>query len=580
MRPGWGVFSVFLVFLLSANAVSQGTEPQDNYEVQVFLTEEEALKRVFPEAEEILTDRLLLSAEDRKTLEDRLGRKLFEEGFLVYIGRKGGEVLGYAVITQEVGKFHPFDFIVAVRPDGKIKNIVVLVYRESRGGEVARKRFTHQFIGKSLKNPLSIDKDIINITGATMSVVCMCEGVRKVLALVDNFYLSGRRDLSHALPYSRPATADLPKVRHSESAEGSPQRICRRQDMTRPVSYDGNSQELYKEARLIMGTYAEVSLYAPNKEAASEAIKAAFGEMERLDRLMSNYKPESELSKINREAGKGPVDCDGELLAIIERSLHYSNLTQGAFDITVEPLVNLWGFYDGKVSIPSQEDIKSVLPAVSYKNIIIQKQAGSESASGGKGSVSFNNPSTRLDLGAIGKGYAVDRAVEALKDNGIEAACVNLGGNIYALGSPPGRDCWKIGVQHPREKGRLLGHLELKDCAVATSGDYERFFNVNGKRYCHILDPRTGWPVEGMVSVTVVAPDATEADALSTSVFVLGEENGRELLESLKGTSAIVVCERDGEINLKVTRGMEKILKEESKRVQKDAKGLSLSLLE
>ncbi|MFN3466508.1 MAG: FAD:protein FMN transferase [Candidatus Brocadiales bacterium] len=525
-------------------------EPQENYEVQVFLTEEEALKRVFPEADEILADMIFLSPEDRKTLEDRLGRKLFEEGFLVYIGKKGDEVLGYAVITQEVGKFHPFDFIVAVRSNGKIKDLAVLVYRESRGGEVARRRFLHQFINKSLKNPLRINKDIINITGATMSVVCMCEGVKKVLALVENFYISGGRGLSLASPYLKFSSVA------SESA------------VVRLASYADYPQELYKEARLIMGTYAEVSLYAPNRDVAAEAIKAALGEMERLDRLMSNYKPESELSRVNRGAGRGPVDCDEELLRVIEKSLYYSRLTQGAFDITVEPLVNLWGFYDGKVRVPSQEELKSMLPAVSYKNIIVQRPA-----SGARGSISFSNPSTRLDLGAIGKGYAVDRAVEVLKGKGIRAACINLGGNIYALGHPPDKDFWKIGVQHPRERDRLMGHLELKDCAVATSGDYERFLVVDGKRYSHILDPRTGWPVEGMVSVTVIAPSATEADALSTSVFVLGEEKGQELLEgSPAGASGLLAWEKDGEINFKITRGMERFFKEGNKRAQKDAK--------
>jgi thiamine biosynthesis lipoprotein ApbE len=548
MRFGRSVLVIFLLFLLPAEALnligfrevlSQEVEPPDNFEVQVFLTEEEALKKVFPEAEEILTDRLFLSQEDRKTLEDKLRRKLYEEHFVVYVGRKGEEVQGYAVITQEIGKFRPFDFIVAVRPDGKIKDIAVLVYRESRGGEVARRRFLHQFIGKSLKNPIRIGRDIINITGATMSVVCMCAGVKKVLALVEDFYISGRRGISQTTPYLK------------------------------PISYEAGQQELYKEARLLMGTYAEISLYAPDKGAASEAVKAAFAEVERLDRLMSNYKTESELSKVNREAGKGPVDCDGELLRVIEKSLYYSNLTNGAFDITTEPLVNLWGFYEGRVRVPSKEEVQALLPAVSYKNIVVQR-----------GGISFANPSTRLDLGAIGKGYAVDRAVEVLKGKGIESACVNLGGNIYALGNPPGRDFWKIGIQHPRERDHLLGHLELRDCAVATSGDYERFFTVNGKRYSHILDPRTGWPVEGMVSVTVVAPDATQADALSTSVFVLGEEKGGELLEGLEGTAGLMAWERDGEISFKATRGMERFFREGTKRAQKDAKTPVLSLIE
>ncbi len=550
MSSKYAVLIVCLIAISSLQAFSQEPEPADNYDVQVFLTEEGALKRVFPEASEILTDRLLLSPEDRKTLEDTLRRRLYEEGFLVYIGKKGDEILGYAVITQEVGKFHPFDFIVAVGPNGKIKDVAVLIYRESRGGEVARRRFTHQFVGKSTKNPIRINKDIINITGATMSVVCMCEGVKKVLAVIECFYLSGRRDLSMATPYLKFTMADGWELK--------------------PVSY-GATKELYKEARLVMGTYAEISLFAPGKEMAAEAIKAAFEEMERLDRLMSNYKAESELSKINKEAGNRPVHCDEELLGVIEKALYYSNLTGGAFDITVEPLVGLWGFYDGRVRVPSREELKSLLPAVSYKNIIIERSTAG-------GSVRFSNPFTKLDLGAIGKGYAVDRVVEVLRGKGIESACVNLGGNIYALGNPEGRDFWKIGIQHPREKNTLLGHLELKDCAVATSGDYERFVVIDNKRYSHILDPRTGWPVEGMVSVSVVAPSAIEADVLSTSAFVLGEEKGCELLEGLKDTAGLMALERDGEIGFRSTMGMGRFFKEGTRRAQLDARVI-LSLL-
>lgn len=398
----------------------------------------------------------------------------------------------------------------------------------------------HQFIGKSTHSPIRINRDIINITGATMSVVMMCTGVKKVLTVVDEFYLSGERGLESASPW-------MSKVSFREP------------------------QELLKETRLVMGTYAEISVYSSNKENAARAVKEAFGEMERLDGLMSNYKPSSELSRINREAPQAPTSCDPELLEVIENSLGYSALTKGAFDITVEPLVSKWGFYDGKVRVPTEEEVELILPAVSYKNINIQGYGDSKS-------ISFRHPDTRIDLGAIGKGYAVDRAVEVLKRQGITSAMVNLGGNIYAIGHPPGGRAWKIGVQHPRQKGVLLGYIELKDMGVATSGDYERFFTVNGKRYSHIIDPRTGMPAEGVVSVTVVAGSATEADALSTGAFILGLKHGIELLEDRDGVGGIIAYEDDGgEMNFELTESLEKLFKKEVTMAEDDGETPVLS---
>ncbi|MFQ5862085.1 MAG: FAD:protein FMN transferase [Candidatus Brocadiales bacterium] len=506
--------------------VFQGPEPADNFQIQVFLTQEQALSKMFPDCDEILRDELLLTDEGRSALENRLRRRIYEQGFEVFIGKKSGEIQGYAIITEEIGKFHPFTFIVAVRPNGKIEDLAVLVYRESRGGEVARKRFLHQFIGKSVRSPIRINRDIINVTGATMSVVMMCTGVKKVLAVVDEFYLSGKRGIENASP------------------------LVSKVSLREPL-------ELLKETRLVMGTYAEISVYGSNKESAAQAVNEAFEEMDRLDGLMSNYKPTSELSRINREAPQTPTSCDPELLRVIEESLGYSTLTKGAFDITVEPLVSKWGFYDGKVRVPDAKEVESILPAVSYENINIQGYGDSKL-------ISFRHPGTRIDLGGIGKGYAVDRAVEVLKRWGITSALVNLGGNIYALGHPPGARAWKVGVQHPRQKNVLLGYLHLENIGIATSGDYERFFTVDGKRYSHIIDPRTGMPAQGVVSVTVVASSATEADALSTGAFILGLEQGVELLENRDGVGGIITYEDDGgEVNFELTESLEKLFKKE-----------------
>jgi thiamine biosynthesis lipoprotein ApbE len=511
-------------------------EPPDNFQPEVFLTSEQALSEMFPDADEILWDKIILTGEERTQLEQRLKRRIFEDGFDVFVGREGGEIEGYAIISEEIGKFHPFTFIVAVEPNGKIKDLAVLIYRESRGGEVVRRRFLHQFIGKSIKKPIRINRDIINITGATMSVVMMCKGVRKVLGVVDQFYINGNRGLENAKPL----------VAGTLQQKG-------------PVEGPGEKKELFKETRLVMGTYAEVSVYDTDKEKAARAVDEALGEMERLDGLMSNYKPTSELSRINRDAPLAPTGCDPELLGVIEDSLDYSRLSGGAFDITVEPLASMWGFYEGKVRVPETDEIEEILPAVSYKNIEIA--AG---ADGGSRLISFSHPGTRIDLGGIGKGFAVDKAVDTLKRLEITSALVNLGGNIYALGHPPGVDAWKIGVQHPRDRDTLLGYLELKDKGVATSGDYERFVTINGKRYSHILDPRSGMPVGKVVSVTVIADTAMEADALSTAAFILGPEEGEDLLEDIDGAGGIIAYLNDeGKIDFELTETAEQLFKKE-----------------
>ena len=528
------------------------TEPADNFQLQVYLTEEQALDLVFPECDEIAIDEFLMNAEEKLNLEKLLGRRLYEDGFKVYIGKNKGTIQGYAITTEEIGKFHPFTFIVGVKPNGKISNIAVLVYRESLGGEIVRKRFLYQFIGKSFKDPIRINKDVINVTGATMSVQCMCAGVRKVLAVVDEYYLSGKRNVSDLKVVSDNAAISakdkpIEEINKSKNAKNN----------ETPPSLKGESGglsevKLLKQTRMIMGTFAEVTVYSNDEKTAGKAIEGALDEMGRTDRIMSNYKKDSELSRLNRNAVKAPVPCSAELLDVIEKSQYYSELSDGAFDITISPFVALWGFFDEKGHIPPNKEIDRLLPAVSYKNIVISKSVDPKKPS----TVFLKNTQTQIDLGAIGKGYAVDKALEIIKNFGIDNACVNLGGNIYVLGASAGKNTWKIGVQHPRNKDEILGYLELKNEATATSGDYERFFEIKGNRYSHIINPKTGMPVNGIIAVTIVAPTGTEVDALSTSVFVLGHEKGMELIKKIPNAEAMIAYEeKDGKITIDMTEG-------------------------
>ena len=540
-----------LVFEITTPSYAQTASddgPTDNYISQVYLTEEQALREVFPHCDDILFNVVPLTKEEKSQLQNKLRRKIYEDFFIVYMGIKAGEVTGYAIITEEIGKFHPYTFIVSADLNGKIDKIAILVYRESRGSEIAKKRFLYQFKGKSLKNKIRINRDIINISGATMSVVTMCKGVKKILAVIDEFYLSGK---------NADKIASLEKIKYGyEDGTGQKQEL-----------------KLFKKASLSMGTVFEATIYAPDKYVAEKTFNDVFQEINRLDYLMSNYKKESVLSELNKNASAEPANCNKELASVIEQSLQYSDITDGAFDITIGPLMKKWGFFKKKGRIPGKEELESVLESVSYKNIIIEEKTIKSLAKnpGTVKTVFFKNPDTRIDLGGIGKGYAVDRAVSVLKQNGISSALINFAGNIYTFGTPPGKESWVIGLQHPRESEGLLGTFEIKDKAVSTSGDYEKFFTIEGKRYSHIIDPRTGNPVKGIVSVTIVTGNATRADALSTGVFVLGLEKGMNLIEQLQDVEGIIVYEdADSRLSTKTSSGMQTLFKNNTEGSQKE----------
>ncbi len=531
-----------------AQADSDEKPAANNYISQVYLTEEQALKEVFPHCDEILFNVVPLTKEEKSQLQNKLRRKIYEDFFIVYMGIKSGKVTGYAIITEEIGKFHPYTFVVSVDLKGKIDKIAILVYRESRGSEIAKKRFLYQFKGKSLKNKIRINRDIINISGATMSVVTMCKGVKKILAVIDEFYLSGK---------NADKIASLEKIKYGyEDGTGQKQEL-----------------KLFKKAALSMGTVFETTIYTADKYIAEKTFNDVSQEINRLDFLMSNYKKESVLSVLNKNASAEPADCNKELASVIEQSLQYSEITDGAFDITIGPLMKKWGFFKKQGRIPGKEELESALESVSYKNIIIEEKTIKSLA---KNPVTvktafFKNPGTRIDLGGIGKGYAVDRAVNVLKQNGINSALINFAGNIYAFGTPPGKESWVIGLQHPRESEGLLGTFEIKDKAVSTSGDYEKFFTIEGKRYSHIIDPRTGYPVKGIVSVTIVTDNATRADALSTGVFVLGLEKGMALIEKLQDVEGIIIYEdADSKLSTKTSSGMQALFKNNTEGSQKE----------
>jgi len=308
-----------------------------------------------------------------------------------------------------------------------------------------------------------------------------------------------------------------------------------------------------KERRPALGTFVEITALGEDRSLLSSAVSAAFSEVGRVESLMSRFSPDSDISRINAAAGVAPVSVDPEVFALLERSVRISELTDGAFDTTVGALSGLWSFDPAAPRRPSVDELAERLPLVGYEKISLEPdghRAGLAEAG------------MMIDLGAVAKGYAVDRAVAVLAERGVGMALVNAGGDLRALGPHHDRP-WQIGVQDPRHPERLLGWLPLSDRALASSGDYENFVIIEGKRYHHLLDPRTGQPASLCRSVTVIAPEAWLADALSTAVFVLGPERGLAVIEGLSGVEVLIVSADGARLMSSGARGLLRLIEPE-----------------
>jgi thiamine biosynthesis lipoprotein len=284
----------------------------------------------------------------------------------------------------------------------------------------------------------------------------------------------------------------------------------------------------YQGARMSMACVYTVVVYGRDPASLPGIVDAALDEVDRIDRLMSHYKPDSPLSRLNRTAAEGPMPVDPELFDFLVESLNYSRDSDGAFDITVGPLMKAWGFFRGDGRIPTESEISELRTRVGYQHVIMDA---------GEKTIHFDRPGVELDLGGIAKGYAVDRAVSVLRHHSIAAALVSAGGStLYALGAPPGRKGWEVSVQDPIDPRRVALGVVLKDQALSVAGSSEKFFEVEGVRYSHIMDPRTGRPVQGVLSVVVLAGSGTVGDALDDAFFVEGVVKSREHLKRLPAT--------------------------------------------
>jgi thiamine biosynthesis lipoprotein len=442
----------------------------------VFLTEEQALHLAFPEADRIEKVLVALTQAEREKIAARIAPTEAPRTFRRWVGKKGDEVLGYAVIEDVLGKSEPITYMVAVDAALHVQRVEILAYREARGGEVRQESWRSQFQGKEPSSPLRVGTDIRNVAGATISCRSVTDGIRTQLACL--------------------AVLVPPKPARAAST--------------------------LRRARPSMGTILSITVAGVPDAAAEAAVEAAFAEVDRLESILSDWRETSEVSRLNRAVGGEARAASPELLEVLQASLRWSERTGGAFDASVGPLTHLWRRAAEAELWPSAEEIEAARTRVGYRGIGIDAP---------RGLVRLSKAGAELDFGGIGKGYALDRAAAVLEKAGVHSALLDFGGQLLALDGPPGENAWTAGLRDPSRPAAVCATIGLVRASISTSADYERGISIDGKRASHILDPRTGKPVEGLLGASVVCPSATDADALSTALFVMGPEVGRRFSE-------------------------------------------------
>jgi FAD:protein FMN transferase len=284
-----------------------------------------------------------------------------------------------------------------------------------------------------------------------------------------------------------------------------------------------------------MGSRFDITVVANDSIQANKYIDTAIAEISRIEKLISSWDANSQTSEINRNAGIKPVKVDKELFDLIERAIGISKLTDGAFDISYASMDRIWKFDGSMTKMPSEEEIIASVEKVGYQNIVLDKK---------NSTVFLKLEAMKIGFGAIGKGYAADKAKSLLISKGVPSGIINASGDMNTWGKQPNGNEWKVAITNPMDKNKVFALLPITNGAVVTSGNYEKYVNFNGKRYTHIIDPRTGYPSTGIISVTVFAPKAELADALATSVFVMGKETGLDRINQLPKIECIIIDDK------------------------------------
>ena len=293
----------------------------------------------------------------------------------------------------------------------------------------------------------------------------------------------------------------------------------------------------FKKSSKLMGNHFELTVVADEEKWAHERIDAGVSEIQRIERLLTTFSDDSETNLINQNAGISPVVVSAETFNLIERSLRISQVTQGAFDITYGSIdKRLWNFDQQMTSLPDRETAKNMVRLINYQNVILNRE---------KSTVFLKEKGMRIGFGGIGKGYAAERAKLIMKQQGVESGVVNASGDLTAWGLQPNGKPWTVGIANPDAKHEVFSYMSITDMAVATSGNYEKFVVIDGKKYSHTINPRTGLPVTGIKSVTIITTNAEIADAMATPVMIMGIRTGLDMIDQIKDIEAVIIDDHD-----------------------------------
>src|SRR5690606_13775941 len=292
------------------------------------------------------------------------------------------------------------------------------------------------------------------------------------------------------------------------------------------------SQQIFKEQTTLMGSVFGFVLVEDDSLQAQQYFQLVTNEIERIENLISEWRPHTQISQVNQQAGIRPVKVNREVFELMERAIHYSVLTEGAFDVSIAALDKVWLFDGSMEQLPAEDVIRNSVQRVGYQHIVLDSI---------NSTIFLEKKGMKIGVGSIGKGYAADKGRELLQSLGVVGGIVNASGDLSAWGTQPGQRPWRIGVSNPFKPHKMVKVLKLRDGAVATSGSNEKYAEIGGKRYSHIINPQTGWPSTGLTSVTVSGPSAEFANFLSTSIMVLGKKQGRKLVKKFPGYKAILV---------------------------------------
>ncbi len=292
------------------------------------------------------------------------------------------------------------------------------------------------------------------------------------------------------------------------------------------------AQQIFSRSMTLMGSGFEITVVAENQQQANHYIDMAVAEIVRIERLISSWDPKSETSEVNRNAGVAAVTVSPELFSLIERAIAISKITQGAFDISYASMDKIWTFDGRMTQMPDQELIRQNVARVGFEKVVLNAA---------ENSVFLKEKGMKIGFGGIGKGYAADKASTLLAANGVASGIINASGDMRAWGTKPDGAPWMVGIVNPMDKSKVFSWFPIHDGAVVTSGDYEKFALIDGVRYGHIINPKTGMPGHELISSTVMAPKAELADALATSLFVMGIEAGLDMIDQLAGIECVLV---------------------------------------